>query len=48
MTVAEAALVLTNAQAGTNVTMEDLRTARLMVDLWDNEDVYEWTVGNFE
>ena len=48
MTVAEAALVLTNAQAGTDVTMQDLRTARLMVDLWDNEDVYEWTVGNFE
>ena len=48
LTVAEAALVLTNMQAGTDVTMQDLRTARLMVDLWDNEDVYQWTVGNFE
>ena len=48
LTVAEAALILTNMQAGTDVTMQDLRTARLMVDLWDNEDVYQWTVGNFE
>ena len=48
LTVAEAALVLTNMQAGTDVTMQDLTTARLMVDLWDNEDVYQWTVGNFE
>lgn len=48
LTVAEAALVLTNLQAGTNVTMEDLRTAREMVDLWDNEDTFQWTVGNVE
>ena len=47
LTVAEAALVLTNMQAGTDVTMQDLRTAREMVDLWDNEDVFQWTVGNF-
>ena len=46
LTVAEAALVLTNMQAGTNLTMQDLRTAREMVDLWDNEDVFQWTVGN--
>lgn len=46
LTVAEAALVLTNMQAGTNVTMQDLRTARDMVDLWDNEDTFQWTVGN--
>ncbi|KAF6241823.1 hypothetical protein HO173_000535 [Letharia columbiana] len=48
LTVAEAALVLTNVQAGTNVTMQDLRTAREMVDLWDNQDTFEWTVGNVE
>ena len=48
LTVAEAALVLTNMQAGTDLTMQDVRTARLMVDLWDNEDVFQWTVGNFE
>lgn len=48
LTVAEAALVLTNMQAGTNMTMQDLRTAREMVDLWDNEDTFHWTVGNFE
>ena len=46
LTVAEAALILTNMQAGTNVTMQDLRTAREMVDLWDDEDIFEWTVGN--
>ena len=45
LTVAEAALLLTNAQSGTNVTMADLRTARLMVGLWDCEDRFEWTVG---
>ena len=48
LTVAEAALVFTNMQMGTNLTMEDVRTARLMVDLWDDEDVYQWTVGNME
>ena len=48
LTIAEAALVLTNVQAGTNVTMEDLRTARKMVDLWDCEDTFVWTVGNVE
>ena len=48
LTVAEAALIFTNMQAGTNVTMQDLRTAREMVDLWDNADIYQWTVGNFE
>ena len=48
LTVAEAALMLTNMQMGTDLTMQDLRTARQMVDLWDNEDVYQWTVGNFE
>ena len=47
LTVAEAALVLTNMEAGTDLTMQDVRTARLMVDLWDNEDVFQWTVGNF-
>ena len=46
LTLAEAALILTNMQAGTNLTMQDLRTAREMVDLWDNEDVFQWTVGN--
>ena len=46
MTVAEAALVLTNMRARTSVTMEDLRTARVMVDLWDNADTFSWTVGN--
>ena len=48
LTVAEAALMLKNMQMGTDLTMQDLRTARQMVDLWDNEDVYQWTVGNFE
>ena len=48
LTVAEAALVLTNMQAGTDLTMQDLRTSREMVDLWDNEDIYRWTVGNIE
>lgn len=48
MTIAEAALAMTNIQAGTSVTMDDLRTAREMVDLWDCEDVYVWTVGNVE
>ena len=48
LTVAEAALMLTNMQTGTDLTMQDVRTARLMVDLWDNEDVFQWTVGNFE
>ncbi|KAL9064833.1 MAG: hypothetical protein Q9161_008617 [Pseudevernia consocians] len=48
LTVAEAALVLTNMQAGTDLTMQDLRTSREMVDLWDNEDIYHWTVGNVE
>ena len=46
LTVAEAALVLTNMRAGTKVTMEDLRTARVLVDLWDCADTFEWTVGN--
>ncbi|CAD6583774.1 MAG: hypothetical protein ASARMPRED_001504 [Alectoria sarmentosa] len=46
LTVAEAALVLTNMRAGTRVTMEDLRTARVLVDLWDCADTFEWTVGN--
>lgn len=46
LTVAEAALVITNMQVGTSVTMEDLRTAREMVDLWDAEDTFQWTVGN--
>ena len=48
LTVEEAALKLTNMQAGTAFTMRDLRTARQMVDLWDDEDVFEWTVGNVE
>ncbi len=48
LTVAEAALVLTNVQAGTNLTMEDLRIGRVMVDLWDNADTFRWTVGNVE
>ena len=48
LTVAEAALVFTNMQCGTNLTMEDVRTARLMVDLWDDEDVFQWTVGNMD
>ncbi|CAF9939479.1 MAG: hypothetical protein ALECFALPRED_008146 [Alectoria fallacina] len=48
LTTAEAALVLTNMRAGTSVTMEDLRTARVMVDLWDNADTFRWTVGNVE
>ena len=48
LTAAEAALVLTNVQAGTDVTMQDLKTSRLMVDLWDSEDTFEWTVGNVE
>ena len=46
LTVAEAALIMTNMQAGTSVTMDDLRTSREMVDLWDCEDTYTWTVGN--
>lgn len=46
LTVAEAALVITNMQVGTSVTMKDLRTAREMVDLWDAEDTFQWTVGN--
>lgn len=45
LTVAEAALVLTNMRAGTNVTVEDLRVARVMVDLWDCEDTFLWEVG---
>ena len=45
LTVAEAALVLTNMRAGTNVTVEDLRVARVMVDLWDCEDTFLWGVG---
>ena len=48
LTVAEAALLVTNMQAGTDVTMQDLRTAREMVDLWDNADIFQWTVGNVE
>lgn len=48
LTVAGAALVLTNMRAGTDVTMQDLRTSRQMVDLWDCEDTFEWTVGNVE
>ena len=47
LTVAEAALVLTNMREGTSVTMEDLRTARDLVGLWDCEDRYVWTVGEF-
>ena len=48
LTVAEAALILTNMQAGTNLTMGDLRIGRVMVDLWDNADTFRWTVGNVE
>lgn len=48
LTVAEAALLMTNMQAGTDLTMQDVRTARLMVDLWDDEDVFQWTVGNLD
>lgn len=48
LTVAEAALAMTNMQAGTRVTMDDLRTSREMVDLWDCEDTFTWTVGNVE
>lgn len=48
LTVAGAALVLTNMRAGTDVTMQDLKTSRQMVDLWDCEDTFEWTVGNVE
>ena len=47
LTVAEAALVLTNMREGTGVTMEDLRTARDLVGLWDCEDRFVWTVGEF-
>ena len=46
LTAAEAALALTNEQAGTSVTMEDLRTAGGFDSLGDNEDTYRWTVGN--
>lgn len=48
MTVAEAALAVTNMRSGTSVTMEDLRTARELVDLWDCEDTFVWTVGNVD
>ncbi len=42
LTTAQAALALTNAQTGTNVTMDDLRTVR---EIGDDEDTYPWTVG---
>lgn len=42
MTVAQAALALTNSQTGTDVTMEDLKTVS---KIEDNQDTYTWTVG---
>lgn len=42
LTVAQAALALTNSQIGTDVTMEDLQTVS---EIEDNQDTYKWTVG---
>ena len=42
LTVAQAALALTNSQTGTDVTMEDLKT---VIEIEDNQDTYKWTIG---
>lgn len=42
LTVAQAALALTNSQTGTDVTMEDLKTVS---EIEDNQDTYKWTIG---
>lgn len=43
LTVAQAALALTNSQTGSAVTMEDLKTVSEIDE--DNADAYRWTVG---
>lgn len=45
LTVAEAALALTNGQVGTNVTMEELMAGR---EREVDEVKYRWTVGNVD
>lgn len=42
LTVAQAALALTNSQTGTDVTMEDLNKVS---EIEDNQDTYKWTIG---